>query len=263
MKSNPFAFPFFVLSFIFFISSVSLKAQDGKKDLYELRVYHLENLKQGEITENYLENAFIPAAHRAGVKNVGVFKPLPSEPDAGKKIYVFLPFSNSKDYFRFRRKLKSDPKHQEDGKAYIHAAYDNPSFSRIETSLMQAFETRPRMALPNLSAPKSERVYELRSYESATERLYRQKVKMFNEGEIDIFDELNFNGIFYGEPLAGANMPNLVYLTAFENLEDRDEHWATFSDYPAWLSLKANSEYDNTVSKNDKRLLRPTSYSDF
>ena len=86
---------------------------------------------------------------------------------------------------------------------------------------------------------------------------------MFNEGEIDIFDELNFNGIFYGEPLAGANMPNLVYLTAFENMEDRDAHWATFSGYPAWLALKANSEYDNTVSKNDKRLLRPTSYSDF
>ncbi|MBI0398584.1 NIPSNAP family protein [Cyclobacterium marinum] len=263
MKHNPCTFKFFALFFLLIISSFSLKAQDGKKDLYELRVYHIANLKQGEVTENYLEKAFIPAAHRAGVKNVGVFKPLPSEPDAGKKIYVFLPFSDSKDYFRFQRKIKSDPKHQEEGKTFIHAAFDNPSFSRIETSLMQAFETRPRMALPKLSSPKSERVYELRSYESATERLYHQKVKMFNEGEIDIFDELNFNGIFYGEPLAGANMPNLVYLTAFENMEDRDAHWATFSDYPAWLALKANSEYDNTVSKNDKRLLRPTSYSDF
>ena len=248
MKHNPCTFKFFALFFLLIISSFSLKAQDGKKDLYELRVYHIANLKQGEVTENYLEKAFIPAAHRAGVKNVGVFKPLPSEPDAGKKIYVFLPFSNSKDYFRFQRKIKSDPKHQEEGKTFIHAAFDNPSFSRIETKL---------------SSPKSERVYELRSYESATERLYHQKVKMFNEGEIDIFDELNFNGIFYGEPLAGANMPNLVYLTAFENMEDRDAHWATFSDYPAWLALKANSEYDNTVSKNDKRLLRPTSYSDF
>ena len=218
----------FTLVLILIASYAPLKAQDGKKDLYELRVYHIDNLKQIEVVENYLEKAFIP----------------------GKKIYVFLPFTNSKDYFRFQRKLKTDARHQEDGKAYIQAAFDNPSFNRIETSLMQAFETRSRMALPKLSSPKSERVYELRSYESATERLYHQKVKMFNEGEIDIFDEMNFNGVFYGEPLAGANMPNLVYMTAF-------------SDYPAWLALKANSEYDNTVSKNDKRLLRPTSYSDF
>ncbi|AKP54214.1 NIPSNAP family protein [Cyclobacterium amurskyense] len=253
----------FTLVLILIASYAPLKAQDGKKDLYELRVYHIDNLKQIEVVENYLEKAFIPAAHRAGVKHVGVFKPLASEPDAGKKIYVFLPFTNSKDYFRFQRKLKTDARHQEDGKAYIQAAFDNPSFNRIETSLMQAFETRSRMALPKLSSPKSERVYELRSYESATERLYHQKVKMFNEGEIDIFDEMNFNGVFYGEPLAGANMPNLVYMTAFENMEDRDAHWAAFSDYPAWLALKANSEYDNTVSKNDKRLLRPTSYSDF
>ncbi|MDO6439323.1 NIPSNAP family protein [Cyclobacterium sp. 1_MG-2023] len=263
MKCNLRIFKLLPLFLLSIISFAQLKAQDGKKDLYELRVYHLDNLKQIEVIEDYLENAFIPAAHRAGVENVGVFKPLPTEPDAGKKIYVFLPFTKSKDYFRFQRKLKTDAKHQEDGKDYIQAAFDNPSFSRVETSLMQAFETRTRMALPKLSSPKSERVYELRSYESATERLYHQKVKMFNEGEIDIFDELNFNGVFYGEPLAGANMPNLVYMTAFENMEDRDAHWAAFSDYPAWLALKANSEYDNTVSKNDKRLLRPTPYSDF
>ncbi|WP_339922133.1 NIPSNAP family protein [uncultured Cyclobacterium sp.] len=251
------------IALLFIGSFTTLIAQDGKRDLYEIRMYHIENSSQEKVIDNYLENAFIPAAHRAGVAHVGVFKPLPSEPDAGKKIYVFLPFTNAKDFFRFQRKLNTDAKHQEDGKEYIQAAFDNPSFSRIETSLLQAFETRTRMALPKLSAPKSERIYELRSYESATERLYNQKVKMFNEGEIDIFDELNFNGVFYGEPIAGANMPNLVYMTAFENMEDRDAHWATFSDYPAWLALKANNEYDNTVAKNDKRLLRPTAYSDF
>lgn len=252
-----------ILVMAFSFSYATLNAQDGKRDLYEIKVYHIENSNQEQVIDTYLENAFIPAAHRAGVENVGVFKPLPSAEDAGKKIYVFLPFEKSKDYFQFQRKLNSDPQHQEDGKAYIQASYDSPPFKRLETSLLQAFSTHKRMTLPNLSSPKSERIYELRSYESATERLYWQKVKMFNSGETDIFDNLEFNPVFYGETIAGANMPNLMYMTTFENMDDRNAHWDAFRTDPNWEAMKDLEEYKNTVSRNDTRLLRPTNYSDF
>ena len=119
------------------------------------------------------------------------------------------------------------------------------------------------MNTPDLSAPKHERVYELRSYEAATERLYRQKVKMFNSGETDIFDKLEFNPVFYAETLAGATTPNLMYLTTFENMEERNAHWDAFRTDPDWEAMKDLEEYQNTVSKNVTRLLRPTEYSDF
>lgn len=251
------------LLLLFTLASSSLsQAQDGKRDLYELKIYHIANQSQEKMVDEYLKTAFIPAAHRAGLSNVGVFKPLSSEEDAGTKIYVLVPFKNSKAYFQFQGKLDKDQTYQNAGKDYIHAAHDNPPFVRLETAFLQAFTGSPRMAKPDLTAPMSERVYELRSYEAATERLYRQKVKMFNSGEIDIFDKLNFNPVFYAETLAGANMPNLMYLTTFENMEDRNAHWDAFRADPDWEAMKDLEEYRNTVSRNDTRLLQPTDYSD-
>ncbi len=86
---------------------------------------------------------------------------------------------------------------------------------------------------------------------------------MFNEGgEIDIFSRLDFNSIFYGQVIFGAKMPNLMYMTAFENMDARKEHWKRFSSDTAWKLLSVKPEYQHTVSKNEITFLRPTEYSD-
>ena len=119
------------------------------------------------------------------------------------------------------------------------------------------------MIAPQLKGPKSERVYELRSYESASEKIYWNKVKMFNAGgEIKLFDRLGFNGIFYGEVVFGSKMPNLMYMTSFENKEERDLHWKTFGSDPAWKELSSKPGYQHNVSKHDITFLQATSYSD-
>jgi len=87
---------------------------------------------------------------------------------------------------------------------------------------------------------------------------------MFNQGdEIGLFKKLNFNAIFYGEVLAGSKMPNLMYMTSFENKADRDEHWKTFGNDPYWKKLSAMPEYQNNVSHIDISFLYPVEYSDF
>ena len=107
------------------------------------------------------------------------------------------------------------------------------------------------------------RVYELRSYESASEKIYRKKVEMFNKGgEIKLFERLNFNAVFYGEVLSGPRMPNLMYMTSFENINDRNEHWKSFVADQEWKKLSSMPEYQNTVSKIDIVFLAPTPYSD-
>ncbi|EAZ81618.2 NIPSNAP family protein [Algoriphagus machipongonensis] len=240
--------------------SSSLMAQ--KRDIYELKTYHIETPEQEAMLDSYLEKAFIPAAHRHGVAKVGVFKPIASQPDAGQKVYVFIPFKSLSEFEAFEGKLLKDQTYLKDGDAYIHAAFDNPPYKRIETSILRGMSEHPKFAESNLTNPKNERVYELRSYEAATEQLYRQKVKMFNSGEMDIFEKLNCSPIFYGETIAGANMPNLMYMTTHENMEIRDEHWNQFRADPDWAGMKDLPEYQNTVSRNDTRLLYPTNYSD-
>lgn len=254
-----------ILVFILLFSLVEvsdLLAQSSKRDIYELRTYHIENNSQESQIDNYLKNALIPAMHRNGVEKVGVFKPIASQPDAGKKVYVLIPYKSLKQYADLPSKLEKDKTYLEEGKAYIHASHDNPPYKRIETALLQAFAGMPKFKESSVSGPNKEQVYELRSYEAATERLYKQKVKMFNEGEIDIFFKLDFNPVFFAETLVGANMPNLMYLTTFPNMEARDAHWKAFGTDADWDAMKDLEEYRNTVSKNDTRLLYPTDYSD-
>lgn len=122
----------------------------------------------------------------------------------------------------------------------------------------------PSFAIPSLKSSKDERIYELRSYESATEKLFKNKVDMFNRGgEIALFQKLNFNAVFYGEVIFGAQMPNLIYMTSFENKKERDEHWNTFANDPEWKKLSALQEYQNNVSKIDIIFLRSLNYSNF
>src|SRR5690554_351897 len=235
----------------------------SERDIYELRIYHIENQEQEVKLDDYLENAFLPALHRAGIKEVGVFKPLLSDKDeAGTKVYVFIPYINLKQYTELPGKLALDKKHQKEGKGYIDAPHDKPVYKRMEVQLMQAFEGMPKYKMPTLNGPKKNRVYELRSYESASEKLHINKVKMFNEGEIDIFDRLEFNPVFYGEVIAGSTMPNLIYMTTFSDMDSQIIHWNAFRSDPQWEEMKVMEEYQNNVSRNDTRLLFPTEYSD-
>jgi hypothetical protein len=58
-------------------------------------------------------------------------------------------------------------------------------------------------------------------------------------------------------------MPNLMYMTSFENMADREAHWQTFRDDSEWKQLSAKQEYKNNVSRNETILTHPTDYSDY
>ncbi len=238
----------------------------GKEDFYQLKVYHLSSSNQQEVVEEYLEQAFLPAMHRAGVKHVGVFKPVnPSEGSSSseKLIYVLIPFSSQKDYFKIESVLSKDQQYQTAGAKYLNAPYTNPPFDRIETILLNAFEKNPKYGVPDLKGPKKDRIYELRSYEGHSEKISANKIKMFNAGdEVGLFKRLGFNAVFYGEVVAGSTMPNLMYMTTFENKADRDAHWDSFGSDAYWKELSSLPEYQHNVSKNVTIFLHPTEYSD-
>jgi hypothetical protein len=230
---------------------------------YQIKIYHFKTQAQEDKIEQYLQQAYVPAIHRAGIKNVGVFKPVVQQ-DTNRMIYVFTPFSSLEKLSGNANKLQADSKYLADGKEYIDADYKDAPYTRIETIILEAFPGMPTTSVPNLTANKSERVYELRSYESATEKNNINKVKMFNIGdEINLFKRLGFNAVFYGEVIAGNHMPNLMYMTTFNNKEDRDKHWEAFNNDAYWKELVAKPEYQHNVSHADIIFIRPVAYSDF
>tara|TARA_R110002124_G_scaffold68059_1_gene184523 strand:+ start:171 stop:953 length:783 start_codon:yes stop_codon:yes gene_type:complete len=238
-------------------------ANAAKREFYEIKIYHIKNTEQGERVENYLKNAFIPAMHRAGFKHVGVFKPVLKDTTSGKQIYVLTTYKALDQLVGLHKTLEKDQKYLADGKDYLDAVYSNPPYERIETTVLHAFEKRPMLKASQLSGAKSDRIYELRSYESHTEKIHRNKVRMFNDGdEMGIFDRLGFNPVFYGEVVSGKTMPNLMYLTTFEHQASRDAHWKAFTNDEEWAKLKVRPEFQNNVSKNIQKFLYPTEYSD-
>jgi hypothetical protein len=248
---------------ILFLSAVS-GGLAAPREYYELRTYRFIDASQEARVEAYLNRAFLPALHRLGIKKVGVFKPVATDSTYGKKLLVLIPFQSLNEIDQLTDKLAQDKQYLLDGKDYLDATYDHPPYKRIETIILKAFSGSPESAVPTLKSPVSERVYELRSYEGHTEKIYRNKVHMFNEGdEVGLFKRLGFNAIFYGEVMAGTTMPNLMYMTAFENQVSRDEHWKAFVEDPHWKKLKAMPEYQNNMSKMVIQFFRPTGYSDF
>lgn len=238
-------------------------SQKTKREYYELKVYHYKDSSQEKTLDAYFSQAYIPAAHKTGVKTIGVFKAVANDTATEKVMYVLTPFKSLEEFTLMNNKLNADKDYLQNGSGYLDAVYNKAPYTRMESILLYAFELAPKFTASQLQSPKSERLYELRSYESPTEKLYQNKVKMFNQGgEIDAFSRLGFKSVFYGEVLAGSHMPNLMYLTTYENKKSRDEHWKAFSDDPIMKKLFAMDEYKNNVSKAEIIFLRPAEYSE-
>ena len=158
----------------------------------------------------------------------------------------------------------ADQQYLSDGKDFIDAKHNDAPYTRLETIILSAFPKMLSPAVPDLTANKTDRVYELRSYESPTEKYNVNKVKMFNDGdEVALFKRLGFKAAFYSEVIAGSHMPNLMYMECFNSMEEHDKLWKAFSSDPYWKTLSAKPEYQNNVSHVDDIFLHPTAYSDF
>lgn len=238
-----------------------LAAQEASVQYYQLKIYSFDKDSQIPVTEAYLKTAFLPSLKRLNIKDVGVFKP---KADSIKQLFVLIPFSSLKEMSTLNDLLLKDKLYLENGKEYLSASFENTPYKRIESILMRAFKDMPLMQPSPLDTPRKERVYELRSYHSPTEAYFQNKLEMFNEGgEIKLFDSLGFNAIFYGEVLAGAHTPNLMYLISFPNQESRELHWENFGNSPIWKKLAESSKYQNNVSHINAHFLYPTQYSDY
>ena len=248
--------------FISFTSTAAPLKKAPSREFYQLLVYHVKDKTQETRIDKFLSEAYLPALHRAGIKTVGVFKTLNIDTASDKKIYVFMPFKSLAAFHKTTKLLETDKEIATKGADYLDATYNDAPYIRVESILMEAFAGMPVMKKPNFSTPKSERIYELRSYESATEKLYRNKVAMFDKEEVEIFDRIGSQPVFYGEVIAGSRMPNLMYLTTYSNMESRTAHWKVFSDDPKWKRVSAMPEYAHNVSKNDTKFLVPADYSD-
>jgi hypothetical protein len=132
----------------------------------------------------------------------------------------------------------------------------------MEKTLLKAFKNMPTVEIPTSLLHKKSRIYELRIYESHSQVAGKKKIQMFNEGgEIAIFRKTGLNPVFFAETIIGKQMPNLSYMLVFENMDSRYKHWEIFRKDPAWLKLRVDAQYKDTVSNVTDIILKPAAFS--
>ncbi len=228
------------------------------EEFYELRVYTLKNETQQKLVEDYFSKAAIPALNRLGSKNIGVFTEL--KPIGNTKLYVIVPFKSLEAYLTINEKLSGDTAYNEAGAAYLNAPATDPSYERIESSLLRAFAHMPAIEVPQ----KKPRIFELRRYESASENAGKKKIEMFNSlGEIDIFKRVGLTPVFFGETLIGTLRPNLTYMLTYDDMDEHNKNWKTFGSDPEWKRISSMPEYIDAkiVSHITSIFLAPTAFS--
>ena len=112
-------------------------------------------------------------------------------------------------------------------------------------------------------AEKKPRIFELRTYESHSEKAGKKKIEIFNTAEINIFRRSGLRPVFFGETIIGPSMPNLTYMLVYDNMAARETQWAAFSADPEWrkIATTPGNTDPEIVANITNMYLRPTDYS--
>ena len=230
------------------------------REYYELRKYRLQS-PQTKLLSAYLAEALIPALNRLGFNPIGVFN-LDIGPET-PTVYVLIPSSTLEPLVTSDLLLAKDEEFMKAAAPFWNAPASSPPFTRIESSLMAAFEGWPRLVVPPVTAQHGKRVFQLRTYESPSYQDHVRKVEMFHHGEFEVFQRSGFWQVFYGDTLIGPRLPQLTYMLSFPELADMDPKWDLFRNDPQWKKLSADPRYsfEPTVSDISNLVLRPATFS--
>jgi len=237
-------------------------AQSAGPDFYLWRHYTLRGGTQPRRLAEYLQNAAVPALNRLGHKPIGVFEVVAGVPSPA--VFLLIPGSSLASLGALDARLEQDEPYARAAAAYIDAPATDPAYIRQETSILGAFPKVPHIEIPAATAAKGPRLFELRTYESASEKGHRAKVRMFEElGEVEIFRRVGLTPVFFARTIAGPRMPNLVYMLVHDNLVARDKSWDAFRTSPDWKKVSATPGYADAdiVSNITTVLLRPAAAS--
>lgn len=250
-------------------ASAASAPSGAAREYYELRAYRVKPGASTASIEGYLEKALLPALAKRGVKNTGVFtelevdkKAVTSKPKADTPLWVLIPHASLESFASVSADLNTDAAVQAAGAAYLGVAKASPAYERIDTWVYRAFSGMTQMEVPAFSKNRTPtRVFEMRDYESHSEKAALSKMAMFNNGEIPLMKDLGMSPVFFGQGIAGPNLPHLRYITSGKDLASHLAPWAKFGPDPRWVKMKDDPQYKDNTSKNTARFLAPTAYS--
>jgi hypothetical protein len=239
--------------------SLDALGQPAPRQYIELRRYHLLPGTKQRAFSTFLGEVAIPAMNRAGVARVGAFTVVYGE--NAPSLLLVLTHQTLDSVASLRERLAGDAVYTRAGAAILDAPMSDPAFVRVESTLVRAIDAMPTLEPSAGAGTATSRIFELRTYESHSDRAALNKLKMFNAGEVPIFRRTGLTPVFFGETLVGEKMPSLNYMLTFADMAARDAAWSAFGKDPEWRALSGDPQYRENVSSISDIILRPTGYS--
>jgi hypothetical protein len=239
----------------------SAQAAAGAREFYLIRRYDLVNGPQTKLTDSYFSDALVPALSRMGLGPIGAFS-LAYGPETPACV-LLIPGSSVDALAQLDLRLAQDAEFMKAAESFWSAPASAPAFQRVESSLLIAFEGWPKLTPPPMSAAKTKRIFQLRTYESPSFAAHVRKVEMFNSGEFEIFKAAGFHPVFFGDALVDTRMPKLTYMLGLEGVDQLDAKWAAFASNPDWKKLSSSPRYayEPIVSSITNLILTPLAAS--
>ncbi len=226
------------------------------KEFYELRIYETSSDENATLLDRHLSDNLIPMLNTAGIDKIGVFEESASNRPPWR--YVLISYDNVQQYLDATGGDLNRNISEAASSSYKMVSKTRPVYDRIKSSFFEAFDVWPKSQSPLFG---SDRIFQLRIYESQSEDAGKRKVHMFNNGEIPIFNDVGLTPVFFGEALSGHNLPNLTYMLTFKDEAEMKKAWEGFLAHPDWAKMKEVEMYKNTVSYISNIVLKPLDYS--
>jgi hypothetical protein len=241
--------------------SLITSAQSKGPSIYEIRTIHLRNTLDNQRSRltDFLEHAAAPAFARAGIAPCAYFGSMIAE--ESPFVMTIASYTSLGAMEQQRAKLSADAEYKKALTAYN--SQPGLNYERIDSVLGRAFASFPEIIVPTDVAGRPGRVFELRRYESNNATTLARKIKMFESGEIAIFQRLGMRPVFFAETIVGARMPNLVYMLSYDDLASREKLWKAFGADPEWQKMRimpGNTDAE-IVSNISNSLLQPLPFS--
>jgi hypothetical protein len=232
----------------------------SRPQLLELRRYRLRSGALATRFAAYAKDALVPALGRAGLAPIGAWNVAVGADQP--TLHLLLPHPDAQSVVTLDSRLEGDAEYRKAAAASLALPPVDPPYLGCESSLIAAVPAFPGVVKPTGDAAGPGRVFELRTYRSATEAAGRRKIEMFEEGgELALFARVGLRTVFFGRDVVGPGLPSLTYMLVFADEASREKAWAAFRDHPEWVKMRDDPRYAETVSLIDSAILRPTDYS--
>ncbi|HON48458.1 MAG TPA: NIPSNAP family protein [Kiritimatiellia bacterium] len=244
------------------LAGLDARAQEtaGPREWIQIKTYVCGNVAKREALVQVFDRALIPALNRQGIRKVGVFWS-DAEVNDGNAAYetrvvVVIPHPDGASFAGMDDRLLADAQYMKDAAPLFSAPMNDPLYDSCSSALLRGFATCPQVRQVT-DAP--ERLLQLRIYNSYTIERNAKKIAMFEGGgELAIFRTCGMEPVFFGQGLAGDQLPNLTYMLGFADKAAKETAWKTFVNHPDWKKLKVDPQYKDTANKITNILLRPS-----